>query len=258
MKKKKKHFGKGRVSLHVAAVVTILTAFLLKAYYSSADAAGLQWILAPVAGIVSLITGTVFTFDPSLGYVNERFQSVIAPVCAGVNFMIIVFCMTVAGGIRGKKYPVALLIGGALLLAYASTIVVNSFRICAALYMYEHNLHIGWFTVERLHRLTGIGIYLAALFTVHAIVKMLFNGTVKRSFLSGNRLLSKMSPVLWYLGITVGIPVALGKFLLYRENFIEHIAAVIMVCVVILPLVLTAPKGYERLFGCRHGKEGRV
>ena len=238
--------------------ITIAVAFILKAYYSSADASGLQWILAPIAGVVSLITGTVFIFDPSLGYVSERFHSVIAPVCAGVNFMIIVFCMTAVSNSKRKCHSILLLIGGALLTAYVSTILVNSFRICTALFMYATNLHFGWFTVERLHRLSGIGIYLPALFAVNFIVKKLSNSTVKMSSFSRRAVLSKMSPVLWYLGITVGVPVALGKYMLYRENFIEHTVAVITVCVVMFPLVLTVRKGYARLSGCRHRKEGCV
>ena len=73
--------------------IVIALAVALKRYYSLAEAGSLAWILAPTARCVELVTGIPFTFEQGTGFVNIEHRAVIAPACAGINFLIIVFCM---------------------------------------------------------------------------------------------------------------------------------------------------------------------
>ena len=103
----------------------------LKAHYSLARAEDLTWILTPMAWLVQILTGQNFYFDPTEGYVSHALGVVIAPACAGVNFMIAVFCMSYFSGIfkqTGTKAASRWLTWCAIT-SYISTIIANSIRI---------------------------------------------------------------------------------------------------------------------------------
>jgi len=150
--------------MHIYAL-TGLIALALKAHYSLASARDLGWILAPTALLVGWLRGEPLRFDASHGWVPDSHHFVIAPACAGVNFMILAFCAAVLGftgrfaTTRGRwVWLTAVLVG-----AYLVTIGVNAIRIVTAVALYDADLHYGWLTAERVHRLAGTVIYLAAL-----------------------------------------------------------------------------------------------
>lgn len=216
-----------RIPFCVTAGITLLLSLLLKAYYSQAEPAELQWILAPIAWCVSLVSGSTFQFNPELGYVSEQLQTVIAPVCAGVNFMIIVFGMSaVAGMIKGRR-TLLVNLAVALLLAYFSTVVINSLRISLALVLYHYKLRAGWFTVERVHRLLGVVVYITALYAIYG---QLYRNKIKNDGTGKMRAVirSYLLPGLWYLCVTVVVPVVLGKYTHYGKQFTEHILFIVL------------------------------
>lgn len=73
--------------------VVLLCALALKLYYSAASANQLRWILAPTTALVELVNGRSFAFESNAGYLSDDRSFLIAPACAGVNFLITAFLM---------------------------------------------------------------------------------------------------------------------------------------------------------------------
>ena len=69
-------------------VATLAVVVAGKQYFRTATADDLRWLLAPTARCVSVLTGTHFTHVAGAGYVDRDISFVIAPVCAGLNFML--------------------------------------------------------------------------------------------------------------------------------------------------------------------------
>lgn len=230
-------FRKERFPMYITIGITILISLLLKAYYSQAEPAGLQWILAPIAWCVSLVSGSTFQFNPELGYVSEQLHAVIAPVCAGVNFMIIVFGMSAVAGIIKGKGRLVFNVVAALLIAYFSTVIINSLRISMALVLYHYEFSAGWFTVERVHRLLGIVVYITALY---AISGLLYRNILRRRQRPFNDTYHRVLPLLSYIAITVAVPAVLGKYAYYGKQFTEHILFILLSAagVFLLPFIL--------------------
>jgi exosortase K len=248
--------------------IVLALAFALKRYYSLAEADSLVWILVPTARCVELVTGIPFVFEKSVGFLNLDHRAIIAPACAGINFMIIVFCMIgfslLRSGRDGKSrlffIPVAL---GA---AYVLTTLVNSLRISLAVYLYDTDLHFGWFTQERVHQLEGTLVYFISLCSIYAVL----THVVRRIRISGcDRPKNKahapaettwrfMSPTAWYLAVTLVVPLMLGKQALYGRQLMEHALFVLAI-----PLLVITGLAFCRFFHAilrsrRQGNEATV
>src|SRR5262245_5531390 len=76
-------------------VVVLIFALALKLYYSSASADQLRWILAPTTALVELVSNTSFEFEAHAGYLSSDRSFLIAPACAGVNFLITAFLVLI-------------------------------------------------------------------------------------------------------------------------------------------------------------------
>ena len=74
-------------------LVVLFCALALKQHYSSASANNLRWILAPTTALVELVSGVSFEFESHAGYMSSDRSFLIAPSCAGVNFLITAFLM---------------------------------------------------------------------------------------------------------------------------------------------------------------------
>ena len=86
-----------------SCLLIILFTIILKAFYSAADSKDLAWILGPTAWLTEQISGLSFARESGVGWVNLEHMFVIAPACAGVNFLIIAFCMSSFQGIFHSK-----------------------------------------------------------------------------------------------------------------------------------------------------------
>jgi len=146
----------------IAAALAIVVAG--KQYYRSASADELQWLLAPVAKIVGLVTGTHFAFESGAGWVSRDAMFVIAPVCAGLNFALAAFLALVLAWLPALRGPKALLarLAGALAIAVVATIVVDATRI--SLSMWTH-------AAGDAHQALGIAVYLTALCALYGVAR---------------------------------------------------------------------------------------
>jgi exosortase K len=145
--------------LRTAAVVAVTAAcaYALKRYYSAAGAEELRWILGPTAALVSAVTGERFLWEAGYGYFSKAYAFVIAPSCAGVNFLIVSACSAILAfcGSRRSWAGAVLLIGGGFAAAYGWTVLANASRILVSLAV-PGSAHA--------HRVTGIAVFLAFLF----------------------------------------------------------------------------------------------
>jgi exosortase K len=148
-------------------------AYGLKRHYSTASAEDLAWILVPTTRLVEGMTGLHFTAERYAGFVNADASFVIAPVCAGVNFLIVAFAALVLGFVgecSGPRKKAAWFVGSAAL-AYACTVIVNAVRIAAALRLRQEG---GWIGSSEVHRVEGVVVYLVALWLINAVATRAF------------------------------------------------------------------------------------
>ena len=223
----KKTAGKVLLLSIIAAV-----AFILKLHYSRAAADQLQWILSPTAACVGLLGGRSFTYEAGTGYCDFAHLTVIAPVCAGVNFMVVVFCMVAVMVVLqvDRRTDYLILLPASLLSAWGVTIAVNAVRIGVGTYCGDAGLHLGWMTPERVHRLVGIIVYFFALCGIYAASDRFLEWLTARecrgrrhAVLPGIAIFSPvLIPALWYIAVTLLVPFLSGRYSFSDGHRIEH------------------------------------
>lgn len=220
-------------------VVVLVCAFALKLYYSTASANQLRWILAPTTACVELVCGASFTFESHAGYISEDRSFLIAPSCAGVNFLITAFLMLSMRKLLSdpSKNIAWGFIPTTAMTAYLVTLVANTTRISIALW--PDPAEGGWLSPYQLHRFEGIFIYFGFLQLLFIVSETMSSertsGLPRQSFF----------PLLVYYATMLGIPLANGA---YRQgtDFWEH-----SLFVLLIPLVLILPIAAFRFRRCR-------
>jgi exosortase K len=244
---------------HATGLILVLS---LKGYYSRANADGLRWILTPVAGIASFLTGVPFDWLPLSGYVNHLHGVVIAPACAGVNFLIICFgalFFTFVSRFKGQPAKCLWFFTSAVA-AFLVTLVANSLRIILSIQLYDAPIYAGWLTPERVHQLTGIVIFVSLL-----VLTWLAAERTVRQLSPAERAVSKpkpdriagmpvatlflLVPFFWYALITVIVPLFNGAAEQYGPDFMEHSLMVMLASGCIFLITLWATQGRKKLTG---------
>jgi exosortase K len=197
----------------------LLLAFGAKAFYASANADALRWLLGPTTALVSALSGRHFEPEAGVGYLCPELALLIAPSCAGLNYLVIAFCLLVFGFAPQVERPArrwAWLLAAAAL-AYAATLWVNATRIVLAIELRAAQLPV-WLAPSEAHRLLGVAIYLGSLWLLFLVVARGFGqrGTGWRTALL---------PLGLYLGLTLGVPLANGAA--GREEFWAHARVVL-------------------------------
>jgi exosortase K len=160
------------VKLRPAQLAGLAIAFAMviagKHYYRNAGAEELAWLLGPTARMVSALTGSHFVHEAGVGWVDRNVTFEIAPVCAGLNFMLAGFLALSIGWLGGMRTwrGMAKRIAVAAVVAYAATLLVNTIRIAIAIRM-----HVANASSSDLHRLEGIIVYLGGLCALYAAAK---------------------------------------------------------------------------------------
>ena len=214
----------------IQLILVAAIAVTLKLYYSSASADQLRWILAPTTALVELVTGTRFEFESRAGYLSADHSFLIAPSCAGVNFLITAFLLLTVGKLlreRSQK-PSWGVIPVKALAAYVATLAANAVRIGIALRLPRAGEN-GLLNHAQLHRTEGIIVYFGFLL-------LLFAASERGLWTSTSTWLRRsLFPLLLYYVITIGIPLLNGG---YHQGFEfwEHSAFVLLI-----PLFLLAP-----------------
>jgi exosortase K len=201
----------------------LLAAYGLKLAYSRASAGDLAWILVPTARAVGALRGETLSFSPGAGWVGPGY--VIAPACAGVNFMILALTVSVLGFSHRLLSPWARLawwlasLGG----AYVLTLAVNTLRIVAAVELYRLGPVAG-LDPEQAHRLLGTVLYLGALLALYSGLDRVLSG-------NGFRASFGVLVVGAYLGMTLLVPLLNGH---PGDRFAEHAMMVSLIAMLFL------------------------
>jgi exosortase K len=244
-------------------LAVVLIAFGLKYHYSKAGSDALLWILTPTATLVEQISGIPFEYETGTGFVSSVHRIIIAPSCAGVNFLIIAFCMAAFCGLHlfRRQGPKLLWLAISGMNAYALTLAVNTLRILLSIYMYQSDIYGVWITPHRGHRLAGIVIYFFFLCLFYMIMNKCIDRyqrlyAAKYPGNDGSRHLRSgyirrpsitMTPLLWYALITLGVPLVNAAFIGNGARFAEHIAMVVCGCVIVITTVFLIQWGWQRL-----------
>jgi len=201
------------VGLAVALAIVVAG----KQYFRSASADDLRWLLAPTARCVSVLTRSHFTHTVGLGYVDRDVNFVIAPVCAGLNFMLAAVLALSLGWFAGMQSwrATAERLIAIVGLAYAATIIVNTLRISLSI-----ETHAG----GELHRIEGVIVYLGGLCALYGSARRLDDRAIRDA-----RWLAV--PIAAYLLITLVLPLAHGAA--GRADFAAHAMWVLGGCLVV-------------------------
>jgi exosortase K len=171
--------------------------------------ADLTWILQPTTWLVEALCRTEFVYEPGLGYLSRRYDVVIAPTCAGVNFFITtaVSLILVRLPSTHRLWPCVGLLMAAFIGAYAWTLATNAARIVLSLPMPPS---------QDLHRLLGIAVYVSSLLLLHSLSDLRAPARACGSIALG---------VYWT--VTLVVPVLNGRAI--DQAFFEHGAMVLLV-----------------------------
>ncbi len=231
----------------IIILFTIMIAIGLKYHYSQASTENLNWILSPTVGFVEQLSGITFEKETHTGFISKTHHFIIAKSCAGINFLIIVFCMLIFSRVQQIK-PVgagakSLFFIKSVITAYFLTIIVNALRIIVAIYLFETDIYSdsGWLTRERLHRIEGTALYFFFLCLLYFGIVRRFNknrthyhGEIKKEkslwFSTGK------TPLSWYLLVTLLVPLIRRSLNGNLSGFFEHSIVVIIIPITILLL----------------------
>ncbi len=256
-------------------IVALLIAFGLKYHYSHADCDDLYWILGPTAGLVEQISGISFNKVQEAGFVNQSLGIVIAPSCAGVNILVIAFCMVVFIGIplfRGY-IRISLWFCAGIMASYLFTIAVNSIRIIISIYTYHAHISYGWLTPERIHRMEGIMIYLISLCLFHrAVVSILsmcaydirkagWDAKIAKhpkTFILNELTQKAFVPFFWYVAVVLVLPLVNGMFQGIAPGYGEHAIMVVSGCFAVFLFFIVIQSVFQRKKKAINNKGGRL
>jgi len=238
--------------------VGVILAVGLKYHYSVSGSEDLRWVLSPTAWVVQRLTTISFEWEEHTGFVSRTFGVIIAPSCAGVNFLIIAFSTLYFTTIRLMPSVTwkGLWLGIAFGISYILTIGVNGVRIVAAVFLYQADIYGGWVTPERVHRIEGTLIYFSALLMAHQVVTRTVNLFISRG--PGKALKwSLLVPFLWYCLIALGIPLLNNGPVQGGLRFIEHGVLVLFMCAGVLIVFIAVAFLYQSAAArIGHGRRG--
>lgn len=220
-------------------LVVVLCALALKLYYSTATPDELRWILAPTTALVELLSGRSFTFESYTGYMSSDHRFVIAVSCAGVNFLLTAFLMLGLRRLWRDRFQAVSwsFLPLAAVVAYVTTLIANTVRICIALEIQKHAVQVDGLSANQLHRLEGIVVYFAFLL-------VLFVLTEKRSAAPSRKLV--LFPLGVYYVTTLGLPLLNGS---YKQGtpFVEHSLFVLALPILLLATYLLLARRLEHI-----------
>jgi exosortase K len=225
------------VSLGPAACAITL-ALTAKAFYASAGADDLLWILAPSAWLAEFLGGIDLVHEPGAGFISHAHHLVVGPACAGINFLVICFLMLYFSFARRIESKARWLMKSATI-SFGAAIGANSLRIFVSAHLWNADIYGDWMTPERMHRVAGTAIYYASLVALYLAVEALLGLRTSRA-----------APLLWYVGVSLGVPLA-GRIVAGgASGFVEH-AAWVAGITLLLTLVMILPWALRDRLSCK-------
>lgn len=214
----------------IAAALVLAAAYGLKDFYSRADSGDLGWILRPTAGLVSALSGHAFEAETGAGWLNRESLVLIAPACAGVNFLIIAFCMSALYGVWRIPSPAGkagwiIACAGA---AWGLTVGVNAVRIILSMALYRADIYSAALTPGQLHRIGGAAVYYLFLYLYFVAISRILE---RKSIPIRKLPLNGLWPLACYLAFSLGVPLLNHAWQKAPHRFAEHAGMVAAVSV---------------------------
>lgn len=209
----------------VSALV-LAGAFGLKLAYSKAGAAELEWVLGPSC-LLARLGGVPLMKEAGAGWITHEPRMVVGAACAGVNFLVVCWLALYFSvqrhfpSVRGKLGLLVMSLAG----AYLATISTNGLRILLAARLYDAEIHAGWLTAARVHRLLGVVLYCSTLFGLCRAAEL----WATRTAAAKQSKRPSLAPFYWYLAVAIGVPLANRSFLRDPGHFLEHAAVTVAV-----------------------------
>ena len=202
-----------RINRLLTGAAALLVMLALKRHYSLAGAGDLLWILAPTARLTAWVGGAQPVWEAGVGYVDFGRGIVIAPACAGVNFMIMAFGLAVVCGLGRLRRlaPLFIWLGVSFAAAYLAALGVNTLRIVLSTALYRADIYSARLTPDALHRVAGVWIYLSGLGLFFKGLQPIMNRFADRFDPACRAFAATRSPWLplgWYLLGALGVPAA--------------------------------------------------
>src|SRR5262245_45421313 len=212
---------------YITGLCALGIALGLKAFYSRAGAGELLWILAPSAWLARFVGGIDLVYEQGAGFISHSHRLVVGSACAGVNFLIICFlCLYFSFARQFTNKPRWLVYS--LLISFGATIAANGLRIFVSAHLWDADIYGQWITPERMHRLAGTGLYYASLLALYFAVGSRV-GARAPTFVKASPCPARasLSPLLWYVGVSLGVPLVGRIFWQGTPGFAAHAAWVI-------------------------------
>ena len=226
-----------RLNRLLVGVLAMAAMFLLKRHYSLTTADGLVWILGPTARLTGFFTAANLVWEAGVGYADFGRGIIIAPACAGINFMIMAFGLAVLCGLGRLRHLSRLLAWTLAVMgaAYLMTLAVNTLRIVVSMGLYRADIYTAWLVPATLHRLAGVWLYLGALGLFFKGLQRIINvfdhhGDPPRR--RGPGKWPAWLPLVWYLGGALGVPLLHLAVRRPQPAFGEHCLSVAVAAVV--------------------------
>lgn len=166
------------VSQAIFLLAAVLVAFALKWQSRHAVPQDIDWLLGPTACLVQEISGREFVAEQGIGYIDRDLGFVIAPECAGLNFLIAAFLTCVIGfasrssSVRSRVF--FLVVSAAI--AFPVTLGANTVRILIAIAIHRRQVTLAWCLPADLHRIDGIVVFFGALCLLHLTLQACMPG----------------------------------------------------------------------------------
>ena len=166
---------KAQYPTYILYLSCFLMVFIIKMFYRTADSSSLKFILTPVTRLVEVFTGMFYQFLPERGYLSSDLTVEIGPGCAGINFLVIMFCTLIFSFVKQFKSMVNKIFAALsfLIFSYLITIIVNTFRIVTAVNLSRYNhVYLG-LDNEFFHKIVGATVYFFFLVLCYLVVSKL-------------------------------------------------------------------------------------
>jgi exosortase K len=191
-------------------------------------------MLGPTSRLADWLSRIDPIWESGVGYVDFSHGIIIAPACAGINFLIMAFGLAAFCGLVRIRRPLPLgfYLVGSLMGAYLLAVAVNSMRIAFSVYLYQADIYAGWLTIERVHRLMGVGLYLGALGLFFTGLQPIISRICERfehHRRQRHRILPAWLPFPWYILGAVGVPAVNVLIHDSPPGFGEHCVTIVLV-----------------------------
>ncbi len=231
--------GRRRLNIIIMIIISLGIAWGMKYHYSHSTSDDLCWILAPTAYLVEMAGDLTFEKESNTGYVDHESGIIIAPACSGVNFMIIVFCLSAYTGLKRIKTATRqfMWIIAGIAGSYIYTLLVNTFRISLSIYSIRTDLFQAWLSGETVHLLEGVLVYFIFLLIYNYLLNKLINtdyiNTAVKPFITIKRF---YLPLTFYLSFTLLLPVLNHGGLPQSNGFTRYTLIILLGCTIVFAL----------------------